>query len=119
MSEEPGSSDHRRPSRLMARIVSSPRVTPMAAAADGRPVGAPHTDWPRHAPSSTTNSRNLRMRATNLARDVGPASPANGRFGRRFGILGFPFSRLPSHDSSYSSLDNVTWSTARALRRHG
>jgi len=38
---------------------------------------------------------------------------------RRYGLLGFPFSRLPSEDTSYSSLDNVTWSTARALGRRG
>lgn len=38
---------------------------------------------------------------------------------RRYGLLGFPFSRLPSRDASYSSLDNVTWSTALALRRRG
>jgi glycosyltransferase involved in cell wall biosynthesis len=38
---------------------------------------------------------------------------------RRYGLLGFPFSRLPSREASYSSLDTVTWSTARALRRGG
>ena len=43
----------------------------------------------------------------------------NGASAKRYGILGFPFSRLPSRDSSYSSLDNVTWSTVRALRRRG
>jgi glycosyltransferase involved in cell wall biosynthesis len=43
----------------------------------------------------------------------------NGVTKRRFGLLGFPFSRMPSQDTSYSSLDNVTWSTARALGRRG
>jgi glycosyltransferase involved in cell wall biosynthesis len=43
----------------------------------------------------------------------------NGHAVRRYGLLGFPFSRIPSQDSSYSSLDNVTWSTARALVRRG
>src|SRR5262249_21349498 len=38
---------------------------------------------------------------------------------RRYGILGFPFSRLPLRDGSYSSLDSVTWSTVRALGRRG
>ena len=38
---------------------------------------------------------------------------------RRYGILGFPFSRLPPRDGSYSSLDTVTWSTVRALSRRG
>ena len=37
----------------------------------------------------------------------------------RYGLLGAPFSRLPSREASYSSLDTVTWSTARALRRGG
>src|SRR5262245_22387960 len=37
----------------------------------------------------------------------------------RYGLLGFPFSRLPSREAAYSSLDTVTWSTARALRRGG
>jgi glycosyltransferase involved in cell wall biosynthesis len=43
----------------------------------------------------------------------------NGAAKRRYGLLGFPFSRIPSQDTSYSSLDNVTWSTALALRRRG
>jgi glycosyltransferase involved in cell wall biosynthesis len=50
------------------------------------------------------------------------APDVTGRSGatkRRYGLLGFPFSRMPSQDTSYSSLDNVTWSTARALGRRG
>jgi hypothetical protein len=43
----------------------------------------------------------------------------NGGAPRRYGLLGFPFSRIPLQDSSYSSLDNVTWSTACALDRRG
>src|SRR6185436_1266397 len=42
-----------------------------------------------------------------------------GRVGRRIGLLGSWKSRFPSTDASYSSLDTVTWSTARALRRRG
>jgi glycosyltransferase involved in cell wall biosynthesis len=38
---------------------------------------------------------------------------------RRIGLLGSWKSRFPSTDASYSSLDTVTWSTARALRRRG
>src|SRR5689334_16890259 len=51
----------------------------------------------------------------------GSTSPngGNGASKRRYGLLGFPFSRLPAQDTSYSSLDNVTWSTARALGRRG
>lgn len=45
--------------------------------------------------------------------EAGSAAP------RRYGILGFPFSRLPPRDGSYSSLDTVTWSTVRALSRRG
>jgi len=37
----------------------------------------------------------------------------------RIGLLGSWKSRFPSNDGSYSSLDTVTWSTARALARHG
>ena len=37
----------------------------------------------------------------------------------RVGLLGSWKSRFPSTDASYSSLDTVTWSTARALRRQG
>jgi hypothetical protein len=47
------------------------------------------------------------------------ASTRRGGARRRYGLLGFPFSRLPSEDRSYSSLDNVTWSIARALDRRG
>src|SRR5262249_61353222 len=48
-----------------------------------------------------------------VSREPGSAAP------RRYGILGFPFSRLPPRDGSYSSLDTVTWSTVRALSRRG
>ena len=41
------------------------------------------------------------------------------RVARRIGLLGSWKSRFPSTDASYSSLDTVTWSTARALRRRG
>jgi glycosyltransferase involved in cell wall biosynthesis len=37
----------------------------------------------------------------------------------RIGLLGSWKSRFPSVDASYSSLDTVTWQTARALRRRG
>src|SRR5262249_50196463 len=48
-----------------------------------------------------------------VSREPGSAAP------RRYGILGFPFSRLPPRDGSYPSLDAVTWSTVRALSRRG
>src|SRR5262249_57374016 len=48
-----------------------------------------------------------------VSRDSRRAAP------RRIGSLGFPFSRLPPRDGSYSSLDTVTWSTVRALGRRG
>jgi glycosyltransferase involved in cell wall biosynthesis len=38
---------------------------------------------------------------------------------RRIGLLGSWKSRFPSLDASYSSLDTVTWNTARALERRG
>lgn len=38
---------------------------------------------------------------------------------RRIGLLGSWKSRFPSLDASYSSLDTVTWNTARALHRRG
>src|SRR5205809_779042 len=44
---------------------------------------------------------------------------AYSRVARRIGLLGSWKSRFPSTDASYSSLDTVTWSTARALRRRG
>jgi glycosyltransferase involved in cell wall biosynthesis len=59
--------------------------------------------------------RNARMNGNGTA----PAIARNGGTPRRYGLLGFPFSRIPSQDTSYSSLDNVTWSTALALGRRG
>jgi glycosyltransferase involved in cell wall biosynthesis len=37
----------------------------------------------------------------------------------RLGLLGSYKSRFPSRDAAYSSLDTVTWNTARALSRRG